>query len=230
MKFILPFFVLLFINGCSITKQPEQKKTPVSSEFTHVQEYISDNPEVLEHISDDLNITIIDIAKQLLDSNHTKDQNPPLRIILTSFVDLNDLEETNTFGRLISESMFNELHIRDFKVSDFRGQNAISVNQDGEFHITRDLKKLRDNIEATEFILVGTYVKFENKSILINTRIVDSISGDVKSSARAIYRPKDCSIFDVCDIIKSNNTIIKENNTFEESTNTFSIIPDKENY
>lgn len=149
-----------------------------------------------EHIYSNLNTTIISLAEQLFDTKSNKKN--PTRVILTSFVDLNNLEKTSTFGRLVSESMFNELHIRKFLVTDFRGQEAVSVNEDGEFHITRDVEKLKDVIGEVEFILVGTYVKFENKSLLINARILDSVSGNVFSSARVVYRPKDCSLFDLC--------------------------------
>lgn len=120
-------------------------------------------------------------------------------MILTTFVDLDTLESTSSFGRLISESMFNELHIRKFLVTDFRGQNAVTVNEDGEFHITRDADKLKDNVGAVEFILVGTYVKFENESLLINARIIDSISGKILSTSRVVYHPKDCSLYEVCN-------------------------------
>ena len=99
--------------------------------------------------------------------------------------------------------MFNELHIRKFNVTDFRGQDAISVNADGEFHITRDVDKLKDHISATEYIVVGTYVKFENSSVLINSRIIDSETGAIISTARVIYTPKDCRLFNLCNIKNS---------------------------
>ena len=99
--------------------------------------------------------------------------------------------------------MFNELHIRKFKVTDFRGQDAVSVNASGEFHITRNVDKLRDHIEATEYVLVGTYVNFENDTVLINARIIDSENGGVVSTARVIYAPKDCRLF-------SNNGICQD--------------------
>jgi TolB-like protein len=149
-----------------------------------------------EHIYSNLNTTIINIAEQLFDTKSNKKN--PSRVILTTFVDLNNLEKTSTFGRLVSESMFNELHIRKYLVTDFRGKENISVNKDGEFHITRDVEKLKDIVDAVEYILVGTYVKFEDKSLLINARILDSISGNVLSSARVVYKPKDCTLFDIC--------------------------------
>jgi len=170
------------------------------------------------YLNNDLNEVIIEIAKQLFQSNTVK--NKTTSIILTSFVNLDNLSETTTFGRMLSESMFNELHIHKFNVTDFRGQDAISVTEDGEFHITRDPDKLKDSIEKIEYILVGTYVKFENKSFLINSRIIDSISGNVISSSRVIYHPKDCSIFNLCQKKESKKEkVIYKNPIIEKNIN-----------
>jgi TolB-like protein len=212
MKFILPIFILLFVSGCTLPKanQPtyseSQKKskvkTPVKKTkskekvvFKYVKKHMLNNDSD-EQVYTSLNKTIIGIADQLFKSNISKKN--PLRIILTSFVDLNNLNKTTPFGRVISESMFNELHVRKFKITDFRGQETVSVNEDGEFHITREVEKLKDSIESVEFILVGTYAKFEDQSLVVNARIVDSISGNVVSSARVVYQPHDCKVFDLC--------------------------------
>jgi len=224
MKFILSLFIAVFIAGCALPSinQPEkiskeqaafnlakkkekeafalaEKKKKEAIALAKKKEYdkfLAKYKLKKEHQYSTLNTTIISIAEQLFDTKSNKKN--PTRVILTSFVDLNDLENTSTFGRLVSESMFNELHIRKFLVTDFRGQEAVTVNEDGEFHITREVEKLKDIVDAVEYILVGTYVKFENQSLLINARILDSVSGNVLSSARVVYRPKDCSLFDIC--------------------------------
>lgn len=208
MKFILPIFIMLFVSGCTLPKanQPtyseskgkttaKKKQTKEKIVFKYVKKPAFSN-ESNEQVYRSLNKTIIGIADQLFKSNISKKN--PLRIILTSFVDLNNLNKTTPFGRVISESMFNELHVRKFKITDFRGQETVSVNDQGEFHITRDVDKLKDSIDSIEFILVGTYAKFENQSLIVNARIVDSISGNVVSSARVIYQPNDCKVFDLC--------------------------------
>jgi len=237
MKFILPLLISVFITGCTLTNinQPnnitKEKKTPLMITNSPSKTSIKYNIEK-EHVYTNLNNTIIAVAEQLFDTKSNKKN--PSRVILTSFVDLDNLENTSTFGRLISESMFNELHIRKFLVTDFRGQEAVSVNEDGEFHITRDVEKLKDIVDAVEYILVGTYVKFENQSLLINARILDSISGNVISSARVVYRPKDCSLFDICmkkkiiksEIIKTLKPTRVEQKTEIENKTPIMIIED----
>ena len=194
MKIFLSFVIALLLSGCTLTNKNQQTtaKTKAQDTKASLSKKVTkpivtkkpDNKE--EHFYSDLNLTIIDTADQLFNSTFNKKSS--IRVILTTFVDLNELDETSTFGRLFSESMFNELHIRKFQVTDFRGRDAVTVNEDGEFHITRDVVELKDNIDAVEYILVGTYVKFEDQSLLINARILDSESGRVESSARVIYR------------------------------------------
>jgi len=202
MNYILSLSIvsLLFI-GCTTTNQ----QTIPGKQSISYDKYVLNNVRNadytkpyanIENIYQNLNGAIVAVADQLLVSNVSKNKNTD--IILTSFVDLNKFNKTTTFGRLISESMFNELHVRKFKVTDFRGQDAVSVNADGEFHITRDIDKLKNTIADVKHVVVGTYSKFENDTILVNARILDSISGEIISTARVIYSPIDCSLFDLC--------------------------------
>ncbi len=225
MKFIIPFiFIISFFSGC--TNYYQSYPQPIN--YNDYKSSLLDSTRNADYtkpyakrnnIYQDLNGVIVAIADQLLTSNIKKQAQTNL--ILTSFVNLEQLNNTTTFGRLISESLFNELHIRKFKVTDFRGQDAIVVNANGEFHITRDTKKLKDQIDAVEYIVVGTYSRFENESILINARIMDSLSGELISSARIIYHPKDCSLFNMCNkprVRSGGIDIITDNYTKTDSS------------
>jgi len=200
MKLVLPLLTLaLFFTGCGNIATPFQEKPKTHKEKVIEKVRSADYTKPYadtRSVYQNLNGAIVAMGDQLFVSNTFREKKPSL--ILTSFVELNKLDKTTTFGRLLSESMFNELHIRNFHVTDFRGQNAVSVNEDGEFHITRDVDKLKDHISATEYIVVGTYVKFENDSVLLNARILDSENGSIISTARVIYKPEDCTVFDLC--------------------------------
>ena len=144
MKFILLLFISFFIVGCSSTQKNEQKQLPIIPKEDVLNTTIQ--PDFTT-----LNDTILTIADQLFDTQ-PKHRNST-KIILTSFVDLENFDKTSTLGRLLSESMYNELHIRKFEITDFRGQNNVSVNMDGEFHITRNTEKLKDDISGIKYIL-----------------------------------------------------------------------------
>lgn len=148
------------------------------------------------NVFNNLNSAINSLANQLLHSSLIN-QNTIRKIAITSFVDLNQLNNTTTFGRVLGESMINELHIRKFKVIDFRGQDAISINARGEFHLTRDVAKLKPLINNA-YVLVATYSLFDYNSIVLNARIINFDNGDVLSTGRAIYNYEDCRLFDMC--------------------------------
>ena len=142
-----------------------------------------------------LNKTIVDLADRLFSSSRIRNTNMS-DIAITSFVDLDKFNKTTHFGRTISESFFDELFVRGFNVTDFRGQNSLSVNANGEYFITRDVEKLNKNI-MNQYILVGTYSKFED-SISINARIMDNSNGRIVASARSYYHSTDCKILENC--------------------------------
>ena len=176
--------------------------------------------------SKNLNDIIINIADQLL--QHNKNLNNTKKIVLTTFVDLESFTTTNPLGRIISESLYNELHSRNYEIVDFRGQNTVSVNDEGEFHLTRDVNKLKDEINAVEVVLVGTYSRFENESILINSRLIDSISGFVYSTARIIYKPYNCKEYNICNETEYNRVAKEKESINIVSPSPIQIISDTE--
>lgn len=148
-------------------------------------------------VHNNLNAVVLSMSDQLLKSTNIKLKHKK-RIALTAFVELSHFNKTTKFGRVLSESMFNELHIRGFKVLDFRGQDAISINAEGEFHLTRDISKLKPKI-TNAYVMVATYAQFDYNSLAINGRIIDFDTGEVISTSRTIYQASSCKLFDLCN-------------------------------
>ena len=140
--------------------------------------------------------TVNSLATQMLVNTKMKTNKP---VLFTSFVRLDNLKKTSEFGRLYSESMINELSNRGFNVIEFRGQMNVSINDKGEYFITRDIKKLKDTIQDT-YIVVGTYSR-QYKQVVLNVRVIDNHTGRILSSSRATYHHgyrEDCIIFKDC--------------------------------
>ena len=135
--------------------------------------------------------TIQDLANRLFSSSKISKE-AINDIAITSFVDLHQFDKTTHFGRTLSEGFFDELFIRGFHVSDFRGQGTLSINKEGEYFLTRDVKLLNKDVQS-DYVLVGTYTIFENK-VLINARIMDNQNGRILASARANYITNDCNV------------------------------------
>jgi len=159
-----------------------------------------------------LNDAILSLANQLSINNKLQPSDTGT-ITLTSFVDLQKFDKTSQFGRVLGESLFSELFIRGFNVTDFRGQNAISVNKTGEFFITRDVSKLASEVSNT-YILIGTYSKID-QNVIINARIIDNKTGKLVTSARAMYANDDCSLFGACNNIQRKIKIIPTQNSMQ---------------
>ncbi|AXX93629.1 hypothetical protein CPU12_11010 [Malaciobacter molluscorum LMG 25693] len=172
--------------------QEENKKVQVTKEFLKVaqdKQYHVTTQNTLEG-------TIDSLATQMMRNTKVPSNRP---VLFTSFVRLDNLKKTTEFGRVISESLINELSNRGFNVIEFRGQLNVSIDDKGEYFISRDIGKLKDKIPNT-YVVVGTYSRQYGK-VVLNARVIDNISGRIISSSRAIYqhnKRNDCVIFKDC--------------------------------
>jgi len=145
---------------------------------------------------DTLESTIASLATQMMQNKKMHTTKP---VLITSFVRLDNLKQTSEFGRVLSESLINELSNRGFNVIEFRGQVGVSINEQGEYFITRDVNKLKQNVENT-YVVVGTYSR-QYKQVMLNARVIDNASGQIISSSRATYAHdlrEDCVVFKDC--------------------------------
>ena len=109
-----------------------------------------------------LESTITSLATQMM-QNQKMDTKKS--VIITSFVRLDTFKKTTEFGRIIGESLINELSNRDFNIIEFRGQMAVSINDEGEFFMTRKIQKIKNKIPNT-YVVVGTYSRLFGKVML----------------------------------------------------------------
>lgn len=196
MKYSLLLLAFLFASSAfgasSKSEQPESTEDVFSKKLMEIKQ--------MNKVENTMEGAINSLAKQLLvSSNATMLQTP---IAVTSFVQLDKLKKTSEFGRILSESLMSELGFNGLNVIEYRGQNALSVSENGEFFITRDTTQMKQEIQNTN-ILVGTLSRLMDR-VVINARIMEA-SGKIISSARVIYYPKtslDCKMFDDCNPIK----------------------------
>jgi len=180
---VIAVIATLFLQGCS-------SKQEVGTKVSSNGKYYSINTSTTTTLED----TVSQVADQMFNTMTIK---PNVEAIaITSFVDLKQLNKTTHFGRVMGESFFNELHSRGLKVADFRGQKNLIVNAEGEYFLSRDVKKLNSTV-TTKYVLVGTYSRIE-EGIIINARIIDNLSGVVVASSRVVHHSSNCAIFENC--------------------------------
>jgi TolB-like protein len=187
---LISLLTIFLLSGCKQNRTSLNKNYKVSSySFYNSNEF------------KDLNKAIDEIANHLLlNINSTKHKYS--KIVVTSLVNLDEFEQTSKFGRMVAESLINELHYRKFKVIDFRATEAININESGEFALTRNIDKLKDEMPEA-LILVGTYSILDKSRLVINTRIVNNFTSDVISTSRVVYQFKDCKPFNLCEKIQN---------------------------
>jgi TolB-like protein len=181
--FVLTFLVLF--SGC------KQNSEYINNDYRH-----SNLSFFVDKRFTDVDPAVAEIANQLL-LNIPSNAQKQNKIILTTFVDLNTLAKTSPLGRVISESLIDELHSRNFKIIDFRMQEMLTINKNGEFSLTRDVSKLKDEVPEA-LIVVGTYSVIDDSAVVLNARIMNTFTSDVISTAKVIYHFKNCEEFNIC--------------------------------
>jgi TolB-like protein len=127
-----------------------------------------------------INANVIFLADQLERNVDAKMMSQP--VVITSFVNLDSMKSTSGLGRLISENLIHELQIRKWRVADVRLSKNILINELGEFSISRDVKKIRDQYRLGS-IVTGTYTIAAN-TVIINARVINIETGLVLSTGQ----------------------------------------------
>ena len=211
---VLATLVLFFASGCSYKKVVSN--TSVSDEVIKEYSKVQTAKQHLE-VADDmqrnvttqntLESTIASLATQIM-QNRKLDTNKP--VLITSFVRLNQLKETSEFGRVLGESLINELSNKGFNIIEYRGQMAVSINDQGEYFISRKPHEIKSKVPST-YVVVGTYSRQVGK-VILNARVIDNVTGKIISSARSTYEhglANDCMMFGDCAPARTVN-IVKE--------------------
>ena len=104
-------------------------------------------------------------------------------IIVASFVDVNNLQVSSSFGRIMAEQVGSRLAQKGYKVKELKlRQNSVFVEEGkGEFLLSREIKDLSLNHSASA-VVVGTYARSRDK-IYVSTRIVAPEDSVILASA-----------------------------------------------
>ena len=211
---IFAALAMFLVSGCSYKRISTNNSAndEVGKEYNKVQ-VAKQHLEVAEDMQKNvttqntLESTISSLSTQIM-QNRKLDTNKP--VLITSFVRLDKLKETSEFGRVVGESLINELSNRGFNVIEFRGQMAVSINDQGEYFISRKPHEIKSQIPNT-YIVVGTYSR-QGGRIILNARVIENMTGKIISSARSTYKHNmvnDCMMFGDCAPARTIN-IVKE--------------------
>ncbi len=127
-----------------------------------------------------LSSLVIFLADQLERNVDRKTQFQP--IVITTFVNLDNLKETSRLGRMLSENLMHEMHVRRWSIIDFRLVSHLLITESGEFSLARDLKKIKET-HRVGGLVTGTYL-ITNNTVFVNARFMDTDTGMVLSTGQ----------------------------------------------
>jgi len=101
-------------------------------------------------------------------------------ILYTSLANIDHLDQSSRFGRMLSEHIASRLSQRNLRIAEVRMRTAFSITPSGEFMLSRDIRKIEHKQDATT-VLVGTYA-VGITTVLVNLKLIDIDSGEVIST------------------------------------------------
>lgn len=175
----------LCLGGCSLfRKSPPPEAAPRADELGPDQKYLFNESVAAQHSTTTVgrfNAQMIFLGDQLERNTDRRDLNNTF--IVTSFTTVDRMGDTSSLGRLIAENLIHELQVRRWKVYDLHLAKDLTITEQGDFSLSRELGKLREKYEAGG-VVTGTYA-VAGSQIVINARVVDLKTGMVESSAQA---------------------------------------------
>lgn len=128
------------------------------------------------------------LANQLANNRDIKNVSDS-RIAVASFVNLDNLDETNKLGMELAENLMHEMHVRGFGVVDFKTREALKVKANGDFVFSRDINELRKQYNI-HYFLSGTISRNVDGAV-INARLVQADTSLVVSTAQGFLAARD---------------------------------------
>lgn len=167
--FLVPYIVLLLLlaaafgSGCSRVNDT--------------------TPSGLFNRETDIIALAYDIADNLVDQSlpFLVPRHPDLPVMVSTFVDNNDLAQTSPFGRLLQEHIASRLVQHGFTVREIKLTKTVSIDsKSGETVLSRDLNKISGEIQA-QAILAGTLSR-SDYNLYVSTRMILPENGNIVAS------------------------------------------------
>ena len=137
-----------------------------------------------------------------------------LTIAVTTFVNVDHMYRSATFGRYMTERMITELSSMGFNVVEFRMTGDVFTDMRiGELALSREMSRILPD-HKVDAVVVGTYAKAVDENILVNARMVDGKTQNVISAGSMIVDAKPENKF-VIALLGSEVTTVMPEETVE---------------
>ncbi len=132
------------------------------------QERQPPNPAMLD--AQEIKLKVRELAAQLFETWPIENLRG-LVALPTTFVSLDNFNQTSPLGRYFAETLMYECNTRGIPVREYRMASSIKIKpQEGEFILSRALSSVKPDAN-TSAVLVGTYYR-DSDALFINARLV----------------------------------------------------------
>jgi TolB-like protein len=157
MKYLLIFFISLSFIGCTIQPATPNQTSQIANGIQEASKFLSTG--------------LLDIDPKIKSKY----------ITITTFVNLNNFNNTSSFGRVLPEMMLTNLYKQGYNISDYRTAKGLKIKQmNGEFILTRNSTNM-NKLVINDYLLIGTYT-IDKDIVILNARLIDTTEGKIISS------------------------------------------------
>ena len=104
-----------------------------------------------------------------------------------SFVNLDNLNESSSFGRFMAEQLFYEFNQRGFPVKEYRIPGGIDMREnEGEFYLSRAIGEIAVATQGA-VVIAGTYY-YDPQAVFVNARVLRPSDGRVLRTASMVMQ------------------------------------------
>ncbi|MDP6855818.1 MAG: FlgO family outer membrane protein, partial [Arenicellales bacterium] len=108
-------------------------------------------------------------AKKMI--SQSKDRLDPGSLILASFADIDNLENSSTFGRIVAQQIGSVFSSQGYKIIEMLLRGNVYIGKgEGEFLLSRALKDLSSEHDA-QAVIVGIYA-VGSKSVYVTAKLI----------------------------------------------------------
>lgn len=109
-----------------------------------------------------------------------------LQVLVASFVNLNQMYESSSFGRYFAEQVLFELQQAGVDVVDVRMMAGMEISQgNGEYILSRDMAEL-NYVQHADAVLAGTYSVADGQ-LFVNARLLQNGTGLLLASGSVVF-------------------------------------------
>ncbi|MFZ6760639.1 FlgO family outer membrane protein [Undibacterium sp. Ji50W] len=102
-------------------------------------------------------------------------------LIVTTLANINSLEESSTFGRIVAEQVSGQFTRSGYKMIEMKFRDKVFIRQNvGEFLLTREIKDVAQSHSA-QAVIVGTYAE-SDKLVFVNLKLIRPVDNVVIST------------------------------------------------